>query len=73
MATSQKKKNHCTIIISDAAAQLKVTPGIIRAFATPSDIKTALEDRLGLKPTMYGVWWDEATVDDLVEKFNHYV
>ena len=71
MATN--KKNHCTIIISDAAAQLKVKPGIIRAYATPSDIKVALEDWLGLKPTMYGVWWDEATVDDLVENFNHYV
>ena len=66
------KPNHCTIIIADSAMRVGIKPQVMRAYATQAQIDEAFKE-LGMTEFMYGVWWDEATVDDLVHRFNDYM
>ena len=67
------KPNNCTIIIADSARKVGINPQVIRANATQEQINAVFIDELGMNENIFGVWWDESTVDALGHRFNDYV
>lgn len=69
---ASKNVEQFTIIIADSAIKVGVKPGVLRFKGTEAQTYQVANE-LGLADHMIGVWRDEASVDDLVHRFNDYV